>query len=308
MDIGNVLSRAWQIIWKHKILWIFGILAGCSSASTSGSGSSGYQFSYGDFNGYHINLADWEWGVILIALLCLILVFILLVIFLGAIGRIGMVRGTHLVEGGKEKLNLGELFSESMPYFWRVFGLTLLVGVVVFFGVLLIGIPLSIFTCGIGAIVLFFALLLLPVLIELSIIAIVVEDIGVLDGLKRGWDVLRLNLGTMILMWLILTLGFWLVAFVIIGIPIGLFLTPFAVITSTAAIQATEISTIITAICIAAFIPLALVIVGILRSFVTSAWTLTYLELTRQSSTTAPPLPPEPPQPPGPEETLPSPL
>jgi hypothetical protein len=26
-DFGKVLSRSWQIIWKHKVLWIFGILA-----------------------------------------------------------------------------------------------------------------------------------------------------------------------------------------------------------------------------------------------------------------------------------------
>ena len=34
MDFGEILSRAWQIIWKHKILWVFGILAGCSSTNS----------------------------------------------------------------------------------------------------------------------------------------------------------------------------------------------------------------------------------------------------------------------------------
>jgi hypothetical protein len=27
-DIGEVPSRAWQITWKHKVLWIIGILSG----------------------------------------------------------------------------------------------------------------------------------------------------------------------------------------------------------------------------------------------------------------------------------------
>ena len=40
-DFGDVLSRAWQIIWKHKVLWIFGILAGCSRGSSGFRGSSG---------------------------------------------------------------------------------------------------------------------------------------------------------------------------------------------------------------------------------------------------------------------------
>ena len=27
-DFGEVLSHAWQITWKHKVLWIIGILFG----------------------------------------------------------------------------------------------------------------------------------------------------------------------------------------------------------------------------------------------------------------------------------------
>ena len=45
MDFGYVLRRAWQIIWKFKILWIFGILAGCGQASGSSGSNSSYQFS-----------------------------------------------------------------------------------------------------------------------------------------------------------------------------------------------------------------------------------------------------------------------
>ena len=29
MDYGYALIRAWKITWKYKVLWIFGILAGC---------------------------------------------------------------------------------------------------------------------------------------------------------------------------------------------------------------------------------------------------------------------------------------
>jgi hypothetical protein len=39
MDIGSVLSRAWQTIWRHKVLWIFGILAGCSGAGGNAGNS-----------------------------------------------------------------------------------------------------------------------------------------------------------------------------------------------------------------------------------------------------------------------------
>ena len=50
MDFGYVLKRAWQIIWKFKVLWIFGILASCGQAGSSGGSNSGYRFSSQDIN------------------------------------------------------------------------------------------------------------------------------------------------------------------------------------------------------------------------------------------------------------------
>jgi hypothetical protein len=32
VDFGEVLSSAWKTIWKHKVLWSFGILASCRRA------------------------------------------------------------------------------------------------------------------------------------------------------------------------------------------------------------------------------------------------------------------------------------
>src|SRR3990172_5804178 len=131
MDYGSVLSRAWQIIWKHKALWIFGILAGCGSA-----GGGNPSFSYRedlppDFQQYfQINLPDWQIALIVGVVLLVVFVLIVLAIFLSTIGRIGLIRGAQQVEGGAASLAFGELFSGSMPYFWRVFGLSLLVGIV----------------------------------------------------------------------------------------------------------------------------------------------------------------------------------
>ena len=50
-NFGEVLTRAWQIIWKHKILWVFGILASFARGSgggSSGGGNSGYQGGSGN--------------------------------------------------------------------------------------------------------------------------------------------------------------------------------------------------------------------------------------------------------------------
>jgi hypothetical protein len=58
-DIGKILSRAWQILWKYKVLWIFGLLlalSGAAGGSGGGSGNSSYQNDYnnqfGDFQSF----------------------------------------------------------------------------------------------------------------------------------------------------------------------------------------------------------------------------------------------------------------
>jgi len=51
-NFGDVLTRAWQITWKYKVLWIFGILAGCTNGGggSGGGGNSGYSTGPSDQN------------------------------------------------------------------------------------------------------------------------------------------------------------------------------------------------------------------------------------------------------------------
>lgn len=45
MDFGKLLSEAWKITWRHKVLWVFGLLASCAASGLSGSnGTSGFNF------------------------------------------------------------------------------------------------------------------------------------------------------------------------------------------------------------------------------------------------------------------------
>ena len=49
-NFGEILTRAWQITWKYKVLWIFGILAGCTNGGGGGGGNSGYRVGPSDSN------------------------------------------------------------------------------------------------------------------------------------------------------------------------------------------------------------------------------------------------------------------
>jgi len=300
MDIGSVLSRSWQIIWKHKILWIFGILAGCTNGG--GGGGSSWRGGGGGNGGGQVppqfepfvrpfeNLTDGQIALLVGIGFLVALVLIVIAVFLGTIGRVGLIRGTQQAEGGAASLVFGELFSGSMPYFWRVFGLGLLVGLLA----LVIGLVFAVFaiigtvaTLGLGLICLIpLACILVPVLwfvsviVEQASIAIVLENLGVMDGLRRGWEVVRLNLGTMIVMALILVLGVGGIGGLIIGLPIVFIVLPAVLGGVVGTDQSVGGGVFLAAVCFIAYLPVLLVLNGILRSYIETAWTLTFMRLT----------------------------
>lgn len=301
MNFGEVLSKAWQIVWKFKVLWLFGILAGCAyQSSGSGSGASGtrYTFEGGElppqiqqfFDRTFGAVDEWQIAMIVGAAILVILLLVLVGLVLGTFGRIGLVRGTLLADGGAEKLSAGQLFGEGRRYFWRVLGLNLLIWVLSFLlviAVVLIAIFTSIFTLGL-ALILWIPLLCLAVpigwaisvLIEQMNTALVVDDLGVFEAIERGWEVFQKNIGSMIVMGLVLILGAWL-AGLLIAAPFLLLMVPVGVGLFTNG-QQSLLS--IGLICGLIYLPVLVVLGGILNAYVGSAWTLTYLRLTGKST------------------------
>lgn len=296
MDIGGVLSRAWQIIWRHKALWIFGIFAGCGSAS--GSGSSGISYR-GDFpQDFNLRpeliqierITDWQIALVLGAAFLIFLVLGILAIFLGTIGRIGLIRGTQQVEGGAESLSVGELFNGSLPYFLRVFGLNLVVGLalVLGFGVLITFVVLgSVVTLGIGLICLLPLLCVavpviwvINIMVKQASIAIVIENLGVIEGLKRGWEVVKANIGMIIVMALILYVGIGMLGSFIIGLPVAFIVVPFVISILMGSGEVIGGGLLVSALCFLGYLPVLILLNGILQGYIESAWTLTYMRLT----------------------------
>lgn len=299
-NFGEVLTRAWQITWKYKVLWIFGILAGCTNGGGGGGGgggNTGYSTGPNDFDVppeirrfvlMMENLVAWVednlWIFIVIGLAFLVLIMI--TIFLGTIGKIGLIKGSYQAETGAERLVLGELFSASMPYFWRVFGLSFLIGL----AFLLLFIPLillGVITAGVALLCLLpLICLFIPVGFAVGIIieqanrAIVLEDLGIFDGLKRSWEISRANIVPLIVMGLIL-FGITLVGGIVIALPI--FIVVFPTIFAFALGEGQSFSPLYIALaCICLYAPVSLVLNGILTTFTQSAWTLTYMRLTQK--------------------------
>ncbi|MCA2000260.1 MAG: hypothetical protein LDL51_00185, partial [Chloroflexi bacterium] len=296
-NFGEVLTRAWQIIWKHKVLWIFGILASCARGGGGGGGNGGggsrsYNSS-GDFpfGGREAErfleragdfLQEHWWVILASAAAVLLLSFLLFA--LGMIGRIGVIKGTATAEKGAENLAFGELWSESLPYFWRLFGLNFLVGLA-FLVIILPFVVMGVLTAGVGFIcALPLICLLIPVGWAVSIIveqaqaAIVLEDLGMMDGFKRGWEIVKSNPAPIVVMALILGVGGAIVG-VIISAPILLAALP--VVIGMNALRESMTPLWIALACCAAYMPLLLLLNGVLSAYLQSAWALTYMRLSQ---------------------------
>lgn len=311
-NFGEVLTRAWQIIWKHKVLWIFGILASCArgggGGSSGGGGNSGYQTGSGDspFSGDKIERVMNQVGTflennwwIIIAVIVGIFLLSFVFYFLGMMGRIALIRGVAQADKDAESLSFGELWAESMPFFWRVFGLNFLIGLATFVVILIplillgvaaitgsmggragtVGIALIGFACFLPIFCLLIPIgWILSVIVEQAQNAIVLEDLNMLDGFKRGWEIVKANAVPIIIMMLILGIGSGIIG-VIIALPIIIAVVPAFI--GIAVSQQTLTPFYIAAACCVAYFPVLLFFNGVLTAYIQASWTLTYLRLVK---------------------------
>jgi hypothetical protein len=328
-NFGEVLSRAWQITWKYKVLWIFGLLASCAG----GSGNSGS--SYQQQNNYSGNspitpqmarqveglfrpMGEWiiahPW-VIYSFIIAVGLLFILQ-LFLATVGQTGLVRGAYHADHDAE-LRFGTLWRESLHYFWRVTGLQFLIWAPI---VSLFIIIMAVFVFSLGAFssdlrstmsgvgaaaglfVLAFCCCLFPVIIVLSfyyrqtLSAMLVDDIGIFDSLARGWDVIVKHVGELLVMGLIL-FGIGLGVGIVLAIPIFIIVIP--LMTSFTAGSITSWTPFLVAFALLLlYSPISWFLNGLYRTFSESVWTLTYIRLTRKPDEPNLPVDSETPPPP----------
>lgn len=316
MNYGEILGKSWKTVWKHKVLWIFGLLASCSRGGGGGGGGQGinYQFSGREFPGgapfgnlppglerFLNDLGRWfssETAWIIVALLVLFFLALWLVLFvLGIFGRIGLVRGAWRADEGVEKLSFGELWRESLPYFWRVVLLMLLFfAITLAIALVLIGpaILISVLTLGLGIFCLLIPLicLLIPVFwalsvwLEQAIVAVVGENLGVIEGVKRGWEVIRNNLAQMLVMSLILLIGAAVIGF-LIGLPILLVMVPLILSLFAQDQGVFWYGLGFSAVLFLLYLPLAIALNAVLQAYLGTAWTLTFRRLTGRGPATA---------------------
>jgi hypothetical protein len=299
MNFGDVFSKAWNTVWKNKVLWIFGFFASLIAYNGNGNNGDGGGITWREsFNYTPGNMPRWfynfgndlesmfdrvstgEWIALGLGLVIIGILFFLVKLFLGHVGRGAVIRGAVMADDG-QKLKFGQLFNQGLHYFWKLLGLWALIVVAVIV-VVIAAILLSLVTLGVGAILLL--CLSLPILIGFSLwimqtnIFIVVEDEDIFTAIGHAWNwVFEQHLGNYLLMGLLLVVGSILAGLVIalpaliLGIPTALALF------SGNGIAPLGIVMAIVAIVI--YLPIYIVLQGLKTSFVWSAWVYFYQDL-----------------------------
>ncbi len=290
MNYSEVLARAWKITWKHKILWFFGFLwAGWSGLSYIPGALSGYFMPAYLRNLESMNtegLQTFMNSLIKYALIFLagFVIYLIVAYVANAFGWIGLVHGTRLADEAAGEVSLGRLFSAGKANFWRVLGTILLFGVALgvvigmvfcFFEIVTIATFGLGFFCVLPLILLSIpAMYLVRALMELTVAAIVIEKLDFSGGLRRGWFLIRNKFVPILVMTLILMLGQTILA-MLVGSPYIL-LGWFVQLLGT-----TNHGFLLLVIVEILYTPVVVFLYSLIFAYYESAWTLTFLRLTK---------------------------
>lgn len=292
IDIGEVVSQTWQITWKNKILWVFGMIFGLFFSILI---PIGFMPAF-----LPVLMRDVENGftsVFMVAFFVIITLVFLAMFPLSVMTQTSITVGVVQLDQKQERLPLVEMFKRGIPFFWRVLGLLLLFfAAMMLFNLVLQALVflLTILTFGLGTLcaiplimLMYPAVFLVTLWMEQSMNGIVIDGMAVVEAIKHGWNLIRQNLFPVGLMAIVVYVGVGMISSVVVMPMMSpAFLLPFIFLDG-------EINWIFVLIGLAAqliFIPLTALFFGWSFAFTKSAWVLTYLRLTRSPETAQPEL------------------
>jgi hypothetical protein len=313
MDYGRILGRAWEITWRWKTLWVLGFLAALGQG-TSGLNTT-FQFGAEDFQSGRIPDINWPvLGGALVALTCLALLVGLALLIISIIARGGLVAGVAQAED-EGSTSFARAWAVGATRFWTLVGITVLTAlpIILLVAVLLLGIfalaggtaflssqgdnsvgPVIglLFACLCPGFCLVFIVGFVLSLIQLyADRAAILEGLGWIDAFKRGWQVLRANLGPTIVLWLIFLLLSLVIGAIIAAITLPILL-PLIALTGIGGGDFPE-GVALVAVCGLGLLATVLgaILNGIIMAFTSATWTLAYRRLTLPPAPPVEPLP-----------------
>jgi len=284
MNYSAIINRSFEIAWKYKSLWIFGLFAGGSSGFNINEnfGARNKDFDFSGMSGAG-GFDPEMFGQIISNLVGPILIFGLVLLVLSLICKPALIDAANKISRGG-KYSFGDAFSVGVDNFFKFFGLMLIgmfvggVGMAVLVGIVVVGfvvnVALGVVTILICLPVFLIFIWLLATTLRLAECAIVVRKVSIGDGLAEGWSLFKNNLKDSIIIALIY-IGFVIAFFILMAIVWAIFGIPIA-----ALVIGSNMS-VITGIIVGALIglPVSIILGGLIGTFQTNLYTMFYFEL-----------------------------
>ncbi len=329
MDHFETLKRAFNVTWRYRALWLFGILlalagggGGFNLYSCRGSGGGRDGFSVPTLDALpHISAGTLATIVLVVVVVGLILVIALTVArYVAQVALIGMVKEIEETETTSVRSGFRLGWSRSA---WRLLLIDLATSIpMAILAVLLLVSGLSplllllvekpivrtlgvVAAIGLTLLVILVLIVLgaaLSLLVQFAYRQCVLEKRGVFDAIREGFWTVRRNLSNVVVMWLLM-FG--------VGLGWGLLMIPVFMVLLVLAVMIGGLPGILlytltqsraTAFIVGGLVGLAVLIVpsiflnGLYSAFTSCVWTLTYLEvqtIEETKETAEKPLPPE---------------
>ncbi|MBI4788019.1 MAG: hypothetical protein HY782_13355 [Chloroflexi bacterium] len=262
MDYGRLITRSFQVMWRYRALWLFGILLALFGGGGANFNVGNYSFGDGDGRGgpggiapnLPPNFAELI-VVIVAAAICIALILVVLSIIVRLLSRGALVGLVAELETDQTIPTVRRGFRIGADRFKSLLGIALLVNVplfVVSFALIVIAavpliaslIPLIgaaggrapdelirvVIAGAFGSVLIFCCVIILLILVQLVIRpfyeffvrACVIAQRGAMDSIREGYRLVRANLGNTIVLYILL-IGIE-IGFGILMIPVGLIL------------------------------------------------------------------------------------
>jgi len=295
IDFGNLIKKSFEIAWKYKTLWIFGLFAGGGGTFNFDwtdkiqTRTADMDFAYNWFDKLSMpgELVPAKFAV-LGALILWVAALVLLFIICYLIAQPAIIDAVNKITRGGQ-YSFGTSFSRGTDFFWRFLGILmvqLFTGVALVGAIVVLAVVLTPFTLLLtipAAVVLIFFIYHTFGLAEVAIVA---RNGTIADSIIEGWNLLMANKANCFIMTLIM-IGLGIAMFIVVGILTLIFYLPINLLV----LGVTENLVAILLMALFIGLPVALVIGGYTGTFFNSLYVQFYFRLVEPPQVAATPAP-----------------
>ncbi|MFH1687449.1 MAG: hypothetical protein ABIE70_08015 [bacterium] len=295
MSFGKIVNGSFEIAWRHKLLWVFGLFAGGGGSIDvdmfPGNGWGSHRFDM-EAAGFREAIEPFI-GILTATLIVTVLLGAVILLVCHLISVPALIDSVNRIRRGDGHWKFGQAFSTGIDFLLPMLGLILMAifaggaVVAVIVGVIIIAAQIGWVAAVLLGIMLFPVLLaaiwIISSIVNLTERVMVVRRTGLGDALEEAFRLFRANLVDNLLIFLI-EIAF-IIAFSIAGLIIfGIVAVPIAALNLLAG--SGWVATVTALILVG--IPLSLVVGGFTGTVSSNLYTLFYFELVEPSRATIP--------------------